>query len=243
MGRSDPSAPSQAKRSTTGLCGAAVTEGGKPRGGTCKKPKGWGTQHPGYGNCKIHGGLTQAGKTAAAREAGRQFMTETKRKKFGGNKIPNVIAEQILLEEVARSAAMVRYLEEEIGQWNTDYGVLDEETGQYPHSTGLPPLIDVVEGARSMAVTDTEKRAWLHEYREERKHMLLAAKLCIDAKISDRIVTMAEEQGRLFGGMLKAAFAAAELTPQQARKVAAATPNILRMAATGAVTIEGAVVK
>ena len=35
--------------------------------GTCQLPPGWGTDHPGYGNCKLHGGSTPAGKTSAAR--------------------------------------------------------------------------------------------------------------------------------------------------------------------------------
>lgn len=33
----------------TGLCGAA-----KRSGGTCGRPAGWGTSHPGYGTCKLH---------------------------------------------------------------------------------------------------------------------------------------------------------------------------------------------
>lgn len=36
--------------------------------GTCQRPAGWGTDHPGYGNCKLHSGSTPAGKTAAARQ-------------------------------------------------------------------------------------------------------------------------------------------------------------------------------
>lgn len=49
-----------------GKCGA------RTRGGaTCKRPRGWGTDHPGYGNCKNHGGSTPSGRKAAAEEAAK----------------------------------------------------------------------------------------------------------------------------------------------------------------------------
>lgn len=44
---------------------AANTRKGTP----CKRGRGWGTDHPGYGNCKRHGGATPSGKAAAAKEA------------------------------------------------------------------------------------------------------------------------------------------------------------------------------
>lgn len=35
-------------------CGAKTRTTGKP----CKKPQGWGTQHVGFGKCRLHGGAT-----------------------------------------------------------------------------------------------------------------------------------------------------------------------------------------
>lgn len=45
---------------------------GKPRkhgAGPCRRPAGWGTNHPGYGACKLHFGATRNGSKAAARQA------------------------------------------------------------------------------------------------------------------------------------------------------------------------------
>lgn len=39
-------------------CGAKL----KSRDGLCGKTAGWGTDHPGFGNCKLHGGSTPTGK-------------------------------------------------------------------------------------------------------------------------------------------------------------------------------------
>ena len=50
------------------------TCGGKTRkGGKCGRPKGWGTDHPGSGRCKFHGGSTRNGRKAAGKEAALAF--------------------------------------------------------------------------------------------------------------------------------------------------------------------------
>ena len=41
---------------STPTCGARARQSGQP----CKRPAGWGTDHPGSGRCKLHGGLTPA---------------------------------------------------------------------------------------------------------------------------------------------------------------------------------------
>jgi hypothetical protein len=43
-------------------CGARTR-----RGGECGRDAGWGTDHVGFGNCKLHGGCTPQGKTYGAR--------------------------------------------------------------------------------------------------------------------------------------------------------------------------------
>jgi hypothetical protein len=46
------------------FCGANKRQGK----GQCTHPAGWGTDHPGYGSCKLHGGSTPNGITSAERE-------------------------------------------------------------------------------------------------------------------------------------------------------------------------------
>src|SRR3954449_9112667 len=46
--------------------GPARLCGGLSRGGThCKRPAGWGSDHPGWGRCKLHGGNTPNGRRYA----------------------------------------------------------------------------------------------------------------------------------------------------------------------------------
>lgn len=46
------------------LCGARLRQGE----GNCRKPAGWGTEHPGYGKCRLHGGSTASQTTRANRQ-------------------------------------------------------------------------------------------------------------------------------------------------------------------------------
>lgn len=41
---------------TTPRCGARLRSKAERPDATCRKPAGWGTQHEGIGNCKLHGG-------------------------------------------------------------------------------------------------------------------------------------------------------------------------------------------
>lgn len=197
----------------------------------CRKPAGWETKHPGVGLCKDHGGNTPAGLKSAARTRGRQIIAQRKAEydlmsvehpdfapgaKFGGDRyITNVTAEEALLEEVRRSVAMVRYLEEKIGSWSAD---------------DLPTLVS--ETSRGAAST-TDEAAWLLLYREERAHMVRTSKLAIDAGIAERMVRIAEDQGRLLANGIKAVLQALNLSPDQARLVPTVVPGILRTLSQG----------
>jgi hypothetical protein len=56
-------------------CGAKKHQGE----GLCSKPAGWGTDHAGEGNCKLHGGCTPSGR----RGAGLRLLERDARELFG----------------------------------------------------------------------------------------------------------------------------------------------------------------
>lgn len=190
---------------------------------TCQQPAGGGTSHPGFGRCKFHGGNTASGRKFAARLAGREYIERQKARmvRFGGDgSTLDITEEEALLEEVRRSVAMVRFLEERIGQW-TDSG--DSTLG------GLPALVD--ESTKGTPGV-TDHQAWLVLYREERTHMAKVAKMAIDSGLNARLVRIAEDQGRMLATAVRNVLNALNLTPDQAALVPKVVPDILRQVAT-----------
>lgn len=184
--------------------------------------------------------------------------------RFGGNRndpsLLHLTPEQALLEEVRRSAAMVRFLEERIAAWNltpanqalietfattpkkgsrdTDIksmrAKIDEMFRSLEHDDPdspnyLPPL---TEKHPTTGITSfTDAREWLYLYREERGHLARVAKMCIDAGVANRLVSLAENQGRILASAIRAVLTALNLTPEQAELVPTIVPPILRAVA------------
>lgn len=253
--------PSERKLEDSEQCGAR-TQTGK----FCRNRKGSRTDHPGYGNCAKHGGNTTAGVKSAMREMGadlaRKFKSE---QRFGGDRrdpsLATLTPEQALLEEVRRSAAFVRFLEERIARWNMDPianeiiekfvsatepiparradepslskqldSLLNDLPLDNPDNPGyLPPLTTRHPATGIVAFTDA--REWLFLYREERGHLARVAKMCIDAGVASRLVSLAEDQGRILATAIRAVLNALNLSPQQAQAVPQIVPPILRAVA------------
>lgn len=254
-------APSEQRLTEDEICGAHTQRGNK-----CRQRKGSRTDHPGYGNCAKHGGNTEAGIKSAMREMGRDLAQRYKREymRFGGDRHQEEIAtmtpESALLEEVRRSAAMVRFLEERIAAWNltpiSDEWLekfaaspdknrdprapsmnryIDELFQSLPHEdpespNHLPALTEV--HAKTGITSFTDAREWLLLYREERGHLARVSKMCIDAGVAQRLVSIAEDQGRILSSAIRAVLLALDLTPAQQDLIPRVVPPILRAVAT-----------
>lgn len=243
--------PSERLMTREQLCGARTEKG------FCESPSGMRTSHPGWGKCVAHGGNTTAGKKFAARQLGAALMHSYKAEhlRFGGDRydpeIASLTPELVLLEEVRRSAAMVRFLEDRIAMWGLDsvqsatlerfmearpgkdgtpadvkqfLEELDSEEPDSPHH--LPDLIQVDESTGIASFTN--KKEWLTLYREERQHMVKTAKMTIDAGVAQRIVSIAEDQGRVLASAIRAVLAALQLSSSQSAMVPHVVPPILR---------------
>ena len=241
-------APSELLRPAT-TCGARKnTTTGEP----CRDNAGARTSHVGFGYCATHGGNTPAGVRHAARIMGKNLIEERKNymDRFGGDRndpsIASITAEQALLEEVRRSVAMVRWLEQKIGEWDPILIDADQDfdaTAAMSNSNrvrtagnisvpqlvkNLPPLVD--ETSRGVA-SSTDQAEWLRVYREERTHAARVSKMCIDSGIAHRMVSIAEDQGRVLASSIKAVLAALSLDDRQQELVPRVVPAILRAVA------------
>lgn len=260
--REDYVAPRDQAKKDLPRCGALLASNPDPDA-RCRNTRGQGTPHPGYGYCSKHQGNTPAGLKSAAREAGHDLITKFKYDnpalyRFGGDRhdpsIASMSPEQALVEEVRRSAAMVRFLEQRIGEWGMDLG--DPAVEKFLTAThlrdpevkknvdkfleGLDPadpaskrhLPDLIKVHPDSGIASfTNKREWLYLYREERGHLARAAKMALDAGVAHRLVTLAEDQGRILSSALRAVLLALNLSPEQQALVPIIVPAILRAVA------------
>lgn len=89
-------------------CGAKKTNGA----GTCTLNSGYGTTHPGSGRCKFHGGSTEAGKAAAAKQEGARMAKYVD--------FVEIDPTTALLQELYRTAGHVQFLDRKIADWELD---------------------------------------------------------------------------------------------------------------------------
>lgn len=173
------------------ICGQPRTGRSDAEEGMCCQPAGWGTDHFGFGSCKLHNGNTPTHIVAAEREKEKAAM-----RIIYGKEI-DISPEDALLKEIRRTAGIVEHLAEQIADLEDPSKVfVPTMFGTKPHH-----LIDV--------------------YQKERAHLVFSAKTAIQLGIAERQVRIAEEQGKMLAMVLQAFTLDPdlELTPHQRAKV------------------------
>lgn len=191
---------------------------------TCTRPAGWGTTHPGVGRCKRHGGSTPTHTRAARRELARRAVVA-----YGlPQDIPTDVA---LLEEVARSVGHVQALAAMVEQIPRDelaWGVAEQTTRR----TIIGGGDDDEDAGVEADIVDTKRKAVPHVligmYLTERKHLVDVCKTVAGLEIEDRRVRLAEQQGALLAGVIRAILSDLGLSPDQWAKVPEVVPRHLR---------------
>lgn len=181
----------------------AADSGGAP----CTRPAGWGTDHAGTGRCKLHGGSTPSHV-----QAGQKAMAAAAVETFG---LPREVdPRDALLEEVYRTAGAVDWLTLKVRELQS---------------------ADVVWGKAEESADDVKYKAgvnvWIQLQQSERAHLVRVCKEAINAGIEERKVRLAEQQGSMLAGVIKAILGDLELSPEQAAKVSTVVPRHLRSVA------------
>lgn len=182
------------------------------QGQSCGRSAGWGTEHPGLGKCKNHGGSTPTHKVAAQTEMARRAVAT-----YG---LPREVDPAVaLLEEVHRTAGHVAWLHQVVTEMDREdlvWGVVEE----------------VDKGSGEFTGTDTTSAAkpniWLELYHRERKHLTDVCKAALAAGIAERQVRLAEQQGALIVGVIQRILDDLALTAEQRELVPTVVPRHLR---------------
>jgi hypothetical protein len=185
---------------------------GEGAGKLCTRPAGWGTDHPGSGRCKLHGGSTKSHTVA-----GQKALAEQAVKTFG---LPREIdPRDALLEEVHRTAGAVAWLHEQVQALRAEdvvWGKVEEVDKQASEFAG----IDTKHAA--------EVNVWVQLWQRERAHLVKVCKDAIASGLEERRVRLAEQQGAMLAGVIKAILGDLDLTPQQQATAAKVVPFRLR---------------
>lgn len=171
-----------------GLCNARKTNGT----GLCRHECGWGTDHPGIGCCKMHGGCTPSGQIAAARvrQARELAALLATHKPALADSDPYAG----LLEVVQSTWAARRTFEQLVGE------LLDR--GQITDDGEASP--DALEQLLAPDHTgDLRIHPYVRELREWTTEHARACKLAIDAGIAERQIQLAEDQADLLATVLR----------------------------------------
>jgi hypothetical protein len=155
------------RRPPARTCGA-TTRAGHP----CRKPAGWGTPFN-RGRCKLHGGATPNGQLAARLTVAREHVEDLGLPATPAREDPG----DILLEEVRRSATIVRYLHGRVLALGDDL---------------------FVDGGFGIRVTSE----WVTLWERQRRHLADVCTRALHAGVARRQVELAEAQGELAGKMM-----------------------------------------
>ncbi|MDU8998201.1 hypothetical protein [Streptomyces mirabilis] len=164
-------------------CGAKKRQGE----GSCTQPAGWGTDHPGTGRCKLHGGSTRTQTVGAERQ-----LVEVEARRLFEKVAPEIAPVDNPLEAYALFAGRVMAWLELMGR-----------------------LLDDLESPRYRGATAEQIRGEvvLYERAMDRANAVLGtyAKLNID----ERLTRISEQQADILVSVLRAGLNAAGVTPQQ----------------------------
>lgn len=189
-------------------CGAKKRQGE----GDCTRPAGWGTDHVGEGPCKLHGGSTPS----VAKGSHLRLVERKARAVMETYGLPiETSPADALLAEVHRTAGHVAWLQQRVAdleEHDVVWGTTQIKTGGQDGGT--------TEAA--------EPHVWLRLYQQERAHLVKVSAEAIRCGIEERRVKLAESQGALVAGVIRAILGDLSLTPEQQAMVSEVVPRRLR---------------
>ena len=140
--------------------------------------------------CRMHGGMARQNRAAGTKRAEtvktRQKMEKAVAKIYGAPRTGEPA--ELLVEEIARTAGHVTWLQDRIGEYGDANLLTQTNTGP--------------GGAHSIVPT-----VWLEIYWQERSHLAKVCTAAIRAGLAERQVRLAEQHGTLIAQVLRGVLA------------------------------------
>lgn len=169
--------------------------------------------------CNTHGGSSPQAKAAAERRITEAKLTAAV-KTYG---LPvDVSPTEALLDEVKWTAGHVAWLRLKVQEFTEEAltwgirSVVDKVGGEFPGT-------DTTEAAAPPILLDL--------YQRERAHLLSVCKAALQAGVEERRVRLAESQGAMLAGVIRAILGDLDLSAEQQARVSEIVPRHLRAVA------------
>lgn len=179
-------------------CGAV-----RRTGTTCSQPAGHGTEHPGYGRCKLHMGNTKQSNKKAALEMAQHEMLVM------GLAI-DVDPMEAILTCIRITAGEVVYCSDRVAELNHDEAVVKRNVSKSHAGDGIDGDWEEVEESN-----EAQLNIWIQARHQAMDRLVKFSKAAIDAGISERQVQVAEATGQAIGQLLHTVMAELNLTDKQ----------------------------
>jgi hypothetical protein len=186
----------QKRRDGAAVCGAPKRT--KP-GEICMMPAGSGTDHPGTGKCRHHGGTSRSHRVGAAHA-----------ELNGMARALHVSPAQALQAALSLTAGQTAYARQKVAELRED----EMYERHINRETGIPQVLPNV---------------WLVVLENSVGRMAKFAKLASDAGIAERDMNVKEAQTQMMGALLQGVLGELDLTPEQLARVAPAIRKNMQM--------------
>ncbi|HEU4976235.1 MAG TPA: hypothetical protein VFT50_14170 [Baekduia sp.] len=189
-------------------CGARTNA--KREGRPCRREAGWGTDHPGYGNCKLHGGNSPNGRLHAIKLEARAEAAKAV------GVVPEDLSPDTALNVCLRLAAgEVEYLTAKVESLSEDEAIVtSRKTKTRPRKLrdGESATETVQETTTS---TDAQLHPWIRARQEAMDRLARYALMSIQAGLAERELAAAEQLGNEVARFIQAVLADLDLTAEQ----------------------------
>lgn len=176
-------------------CNASRKHGAGP----CTRPAGWGTDHAGVGQCKLHGGMMPNNRKHAATLTARQHL-----ERLNGQPLtPSEYIDPVgaLLSAVTIAALMEAECRRQVME-------LESLTGEVSSVARVGNGYDVVP-------TSEDVRAIVKLHVQWHDQLVKAGKACVAARVDERMTRLAQAQGAMLMQLVLAYMSESGYTPAQ----------------------------
>lgn len=206
----DPNEPQDRDKPERRYCGGPKRQSE----GTCTRPAGWGTSHPGIGRCKLHGGSTPS-HVAKAEKQLREARLRNALALAYGDDVPDIEPAEAMLRAVSWKYAEVLALRIEVA-------ALEREEMVWGTTR-------VKEGGDDRGTTEEARpNIWWQMLRTAEEQLVKFAAAARSAGCDERRLQLAEQQGQMLAGVIRRILERLGLTEDQQALVVTVVPEELR---------------